>query len=121
MFDVPPPQQSHSLTEYQEEVEVFRFACHQPGQAFDVEEPNVRAGTPSPLRLPSGDGYCFPRSSPGSQRRGNQRRLTNIAFTRSPCPPVPAGLQFRLTVEIMPVLLSRRLIGGNVRSTNSQG
>jgi uncharacterized protein (TIGR02246 family) len=41
MFDVPPPLRSRGLAEYKKTWDLF-FAYHQPGQAFDVEELQIR-------------------------------------------------------------------------------
>jgi ketosteroid isomerase-like protein len=43
MFDVPPPLQSRGLAEYRKTWDLF-FAYHQPWQAFDVEELQMRVG-----------------------------------------------------------------------------
>jgi ketosteroid isomerase-like protein len=43
MFDVPPPLQSRGMDEYKKTWDLF-FGCHQPSQAFDIEELAITAG-----------------------------------------------------------------------------
>jgi ketosteroid isomerase-like protein len=43
IFEVPPPLRSRGLAEYKKTSDLF-FAYHQPGQAFNVEELQMRVG-----------------------------------------------------------------------------
>jgi uncharacterized protein (TIGR02246 family) len=43
MFDVPPPLQSRGIDAYRKTWDLF-FGCHQPSQAFDIEELAITAG-----------------------------------------------------------------------------
>jgi uncharacterized protein (TIGR02246 family) len=80
MFDVPPPLQSRGLAEYKKTWDLF-FAYHQPGQAFDVEELQTRAG----------DTVAFAVA------------IMRCGSATVSGPPAPAGLQFRLTIGLCKV------------------
>lgn len=43
MFDVPLPFQSRALDEYKKTWDLF-FGCHEPSQAFDIEDLAITAG-----------------------------------------------------------------------------
>ena len=43
MFDVPLPFQSRGLDEYKKTWDLF-FGCHEPSQAFDIEDLAITAG-----------------------------------------------------------------------------
>jgi uncharacterized protein (TIGR02246 family) len=80
MFDVPPPLQSRGMAAYQKTWDLF-FAYHQPGQAFDVEELQMRVG----------DTVAFAVA------------IMRCGSATASGPSVPGGFPFRLTIGLRKV------------------
>lgn len=89
MFDVPPPLQSRGMDAYRKTWDLF-FKCHEPSQAFDIEE----------LAITAGDDVAFAVA------------IMRCGSATASEPPAPGGgFLFRLTIGL-------RKIAGDWRITH---